>query len=149
MGFLPESSKSARKRMGGKKCYVESILVSNKGGGRNLCYDGGSRHHELKTSNSTNTAKKQHNKAMSVLIFVASHSRDRGSGHIRIWSRNRAIMCLLCFFLLYSKYPSRLTSRKANYKNIGPNKRATGHPKKKKSHFSRNPFRVRRHSLGE
>ena len=33
----------ARKRMGGKKCYVESILVSNKGGGRNLCYDGGSR----------------------------------------------------------------------------------------------------------
>ena len=37
------SSKSARKRMGGKKCYVESILVSNKGGGRNSCYDGGSR----------------------------------------------------------------------------------------------------------
>ena len=30
--------------MGGKKCYVESILVSNKGGGRNLCDDGGSRH---------------------------------------------------------------------------------------------------------
>ena len=41
MGFLPESSKSARKRLGGKKCYVESILVSNKGGGRNLGYDGG------------------------------------------------------------------------------------------------------------
>ena len=29
--------------MGGKKSYVESTLVSNKGGGRNLCYDGGSR----------------------------------------------------------------------------------------------------------
>ena len=29
--------------MGGKKCYAESILVSHGGGGRNVCYDGGSR----------------------------------------------------------------------------------------------------------